>query len=102
MLSNYHEVTSLQDTCGNPWILYPHMPSRCFMPKVEMINSYEAKPEEEVASPPPAKKQKMKNDEISKLKSDVEHLQESLATCGPHTACGMRCSALPLLDIATS
>ena len=66
-----------------------------------MINSYEAKPEEDVVSPP-KKKQKIKFDEdISKLKSDVEHLQESLATCGPHTACGMRCSALPLLDIAT-
>jgi hypothetical protein len=72
-----------------------------------MINSYEPKLEEEVASPPPQwqKKQKLtitSDEGLSKLRSDVEHLKESLSTCGPHTACGMRCSALPMLNIATS
>ena len=86
-----------------PLILNTPMPPQCFLPKVEMINSYNAKLEEEADDLPPSKKKKRMNDEaISKLQSDVQHMNKALATMGPHTACGMRCSALPPLDIAAT
>ena len=69
-----------------------------------MLNSYEAKPDEEIASPPLKKRQRTasQDDMFSKLQSQFDHLEGALATCGPHTACGMRCDAMPPLDIAPS